>query len=244
MIWSMCLSIISSTWFTRTYSKHVHIFFRRSTSSIYNCSHRSRSLTLARWYNWNKIRCIINLFRCLTSIFHSWQYKRTKHFKIEITFLKNKANDPVFLGLAFVVSFLSSFTPEWIIVWTGISIYNGKRINLFMQFHFVKHYLPLHSVQHYIKWLIKNVSTCLPSFVCACWKAIIWVVFVDELLPSVEEFSAEDTGVSVGWVSTLNRRRLALPGEGELKRSAADTPAGGDISTSEMTKRWSLVTFT
>lgn len=86
-----------------------------------------------------------------------------------------------------------------------------------------------------IKWLIKTVSTCLPSFVCACWKAIIWVVFVDELLPSVEEFSADDTGVSCGWVSTLKRRRLALPGEGELKRSAADTPAGGDISTSVIT---------
>lgn len=70
------------------------------------------------------------------------------------------------------------------------------------------------------------------------------MVFVDKLLPSVEEFSAEDTGVSVGWVSTLNRRRLALPGEGELKRSAADTPAGGDISTSVVTKRWSSVTFT
>lgn len=61
------------------------------------------------------------------------------------------------------------------------------------------------------------------------------MVFVDELLPSVEEFSADDTGVSCGWVSTLKRRRLALPGEGELKRSAADTPAGGDISTSVIT---------
>lgn len=62
------------------------------------------------------------------------------------------------------------------------------------------------------------------------------MVFADELLPSVEEFSADDTGVSCGWVSTLKRRRLALPGEGELKRSAADTPAGGDISTSVITR--------
>lgn len=130
MIWSMCLSIISSTWFTSTYSKHVHIFFRRSTSSIYNCSHRSRSLTLARWYSWNKNTCVINLFQCLTSILHNCNKSirnRSKHLWVAVTFLKNKANDPVFLGLAFVVSFLSSFAPEWIIVWTGINIYNGKK---------------------------------------------------------------------------------------------------------------------
>ena len=70
------------------------------------------------------------------------------------------------------------------------------------------------------------ILTCRPSSICACWKVMMFCEW--EVCPSVPSELADVDTDMVDPVDgpPANKRLLALPGEGELNRSAAEGPTG------------------
>lgn len=126
------------------------------------------------------------------------------------------------------------------------------------------HFLLNMKIQHHLLVLFEvfspNCLTCRPSCVITCWKCIkCWVCFcvvtatvcilpdgwattvseAPEITDSAREVLFWINGVWLPASAVENRRRLALPGDGELNLSAADGPVGdciGSLTTAGLSR--------